>query len=74
MEANTDTQTKKNLLGDILKLVIFLGIGFFFIYWFLLKLAPSQKEAIWHSFTHANYFWVAAVMVFSLLPWDASLA
>lgn len=67
MEANTDTQTKKNLLGDILKLVIFLGIGFFFIYWFLLKLAPSQKEAIWHSFTHANYFWVAAVMVCCLL-------
>ena len=53
---------KKNRLSDIVKLVVFLGIGFFFIYWFLLKLDPSQKEAIWSSFTHADYFWVAVTM------------
>ena len=61
-----DTQKappKKGALGSIVKVVIFLAIGLFFIYWFLLKLDNSQKEAIWHSFTHANYVWVGLTMV-----------
>lgn len=56
-------RNNKKLLGDIAKLVVFLGVGFFFIYWFLLKLDPAQKEAIWQSFLNANYFWVACVML-----------
>lgn len=52
---------------DVLRLVIFLGIGFFFIYWFLLKLDPEQKTAIWQSFVGANYWWVALAMACSLL-------
>ena len=63
----TPSLKKRNRLSDIVKLVIFLGIGFFFIYWFLLKLDPSQKEAIWTSFTHADYFWVGVTMVCCLL-------
>ncbi len=64
MEENqTDIPKKKSLLGDIIKLIVFLGIGFFFIYWFLLKLDSEQKQAIWDSFTHANYFWVVMVML-----------
>ena len=35
---------------DVLKMVVFLGIGGFFIYWFLLKLDAEQKAAIWQSF------------------------
>ncbi len=62
-EATTDTPPKKSLLGDIIKLIVFLGIGFFFIYWFLLKLDADQKQAVWSSFTNANYFWVATVML-----------
>ncbi len=62
-DTSTDIPQKKNLLGDIIKLIVFLGIGFFFIYWFLLKLDSEQKQAIWDSFTHANYFWVAMVML-----------
>lgn len=58
---------KKATIGDIVKLVFFLGIGFFFIYWFLLKLDASQKEAIWNSFTHANYFWVGCTICSCLL-------
>ena len=61
------TQQKKGTIGNIVKLVVFLGIGFFFIYWFLLKLDASQKEAIWNSFTHANYFWVGCTMCTCLL-------
>ncbi len=63
----TPSPEKRNRLSDILKLIVFLGIGLFFIYWFLLKLDPSQKEAVWNSFTHADYFWVAMVMVCCLL-------
>ena len=58
---------KKSRWGDVLRLVIFLGIGIFFIYWFLLKLDADQKAAIWQSFTEANYWWVAVAMVCCLL-------
>ena len=53
--------------GDALRLVVFLGIGIFFIYWFLLKLDADQKAAIWQSFREADYWWVAVAMVCALL-------
>ena len=58
---------KSQLWKDVLKMVVFLGIGFFFIYWFLLKLDAEQKAAIWQSFREANYVWVAVAMVCCLL-------
>lgn len=54
---------KKGKLGDVLKFCIFLGIGIFFIYWFLIKLEPAQKQAIWQSFLEADYLWVGLVML-----------
>lgn len=53
--------------GDALRFVVFLSIGVFFIYWFLLKLDAEQKTAIWQSFLGADYRWVAAAMLCSLL-------
>ena len=58
---------KKSFLLDLLKFIVFLGIGVFFIWWFLLKLDAEQKEAIWQSFLSANWRWVAVVMLISLL-------
>ena len=58
---------KKSRWGDVLRLVVFLGIGVFFIYWFLLKLDADQKAAIWQSFLEADYGWVAVCMVCCLL-------
>lgn len=52
---------------DILKMVVFLGVGAFFIYWFLLKLDADQKAAIWQSFRDANYLWVVLAMICCLL-------
>lgn len=52
----------KNRLTDILKIVIFLGIGLFFVYWFLLKLDADTKSAIWESITQANYGWIGVAM------------
>lgn len=54
-------------LTDILKFVLFLAIGLFFVYWFLLKLDADQKQAIWQSFLSARWGWVAVVMVVCLL-------
>ena len=63
----TPVVTKKSRWKDALRLVIFLGIGVFFIYWFLLKLEPEQKEAVWRSFREADYWWVMVAMVCCLL-------
>lgn len=57
----------KNRWGDVLRLIVFLGIGVFFIYWFLLKLDASQKDAIWQAFLEADYGWVAIGMACCLL-------
>lgn len=64
MERQTKNQGR---LGDIVKFVVFVGIGFFFIYWFLLKLDAEQKAAIWESFAGANYFWVGVAMACCLV-------
>lgn len=58
---------KSRTWKDALRLVVFLGIGVFFIYWFLLKLEPEQKAAIWQSFLDADYAWVAVAVAVSLL-------
>lgn len=59
--------TKRLTVADIVKFVVFVAIGFFFVYWFLLKLPADQKSAIWQSFRGANYLWVAVVMAACLL-------
>lgn len=66
-EPGSESTQKKGRWKDVLRLVVFLGIGVFFIYWFLLKLDPEQKAAIWQSFREANYWWVAAAMACSLM-------
>ena len=65
--ADIAEKNKKSKWGDVLRMVIFLGIGFFFIYWFLLKLDNEQKAAIWQSFLEADYWWVIACVLCSLL-------
>ncbi len=65
--ADTQTARKKSRKGDILKMIVFLGIGIFFIYWFLLKLEPEQKASIWQSFVEADYAWVGVAMAVCLL-------
>ena len=55
-------EAKNHYIKDILKLILFLGIGFFFVYWFLLKLDGDTKSAIWESVTGANYWWIAVAM------------
>lgn len=58
---------RKGNWGSILRFFLFLGIGVFFIYWFLIKLDPDQKAAIWKSFIHADYLWVLVAMLCCML-------
>jgi len=66
-DSSQESGPKKGSLGNIIKLVLFLSIGFFFIYWFLIKLEADQKKAIWDSLTHADYYWVSLTMAACLL-------
>ncbi|MCR4828458.1 MAG: flippase-like domain-containing protein [Bacteroidales bacterium] len=56
----------KKRWSDILKFLVFLSIGIFFIYWFLLKLDSDEKTAIWDAFISARWGWVVAVIAISL--------
>lgn len=58
---------RKGQVKDIAKFVVFIGIGFFCIWWFLLKLAPEQKQSIWQAFLSADYLWVGICMLCCLL-------
>lgn len=58
---------RKGNWSNVLRLLLFLGISVFFIYWFLIKLEPEQKSAIWQSFIQADYFWVLIVMACCML-------
>ena len=54
-------------IGTIVKFVFFVGLGIFFIYWFLSKLTSDEKAQIWQAFDNVNYFWVAVVFVTGVL-------
>jgi glycosyltransferase 2 family protein len=57
---------KKNLITAI-KLIIFLAIGFFFVWLFLKDLTPEQKKQILESFSLANYWWLILSFFIGLL-------
>ncbi len=56
---------KKILL--LLKFAFFLGLGFFFIWWFQRKLSISEKHEITSSFQSANYLWVFVAFIPGIL-------
>lgn len=49
------------------KLVFFLGLGVLFIWLFLRKLSPDQKQEIWDSFWGANYWWALLSILLGIL-------
>lgn len=57
---------KKNLI-TALKLLIFLAIGFFFVWLFIKDLTPEQKKQILDSFSIANYWWLFLSFFIGLL-------
>jgi glycosyltransferase 2 family protein len=57
---------KKNFF-TALKLIVFIAIGFFFIWLFLKDLTSLQKEQILDSFSKANYWWLLLSFFIGLL-------
>ncbi len=53
---------KKKSIVQILKILFFLGIGFFSIWGFLRILTPEEKKEILQSFKHVKYGWLVASM------------
>ncbi len=47
----------KKKLFSIFKAFFFLGIGLFFIWYFLKNFTEEQKQEIYNSFVNANFFW-----------------
>lgn len=56
----------KNKIFTVLKLLLFLGIGVFFIWLFLKNLTPAQKEEIFDSFIHADFTWFYGSMIIGI--------
>jgi len=54
-------------LYNILKVLFFLGIGVFSIWWFLRLLTPDEKKEILLAFGRAKYGWLIVSMVVGLL-------
>lgn len=47
-----------------IRLVVFLGIGLGFIWWFVSKLSPNEISQLFESISKANYFWfIIALLV-----------
>jgi glycosyltransferase 2 family protein len=57
----------KKRFFDALKIIIFLGIGIFFIWLFLHKLTPEEKSEIYASFLSANFWWILLSVFLGIL-------
>ncbi len=57
----------KKKVFSALKVLFFLGVGFFFIWLFLRNLSPEQKSEIIISLRQANYWWIIAAMVVGVI-------
>ena len=57
----------KKQLGNILKLVISLGVGVGIVYWFVGQMSEKDKEDVLAYVKKANYLWVVAPLVLGLV-------
>lgn len=57
----------KKKIFSAAKLLFFLGLGALFIWLFLRKLSPEQKQEIWESFWNANYWWALLSIILGIL-------
>lgn len=57
----------KKHLGNIIKLVISLGIGVGLVYWFVGQMSASDKQHVAEDIKRANYFWVLLPPIVGLI-------
>ncbi|HPB26501.1 MAG TPA: lysylphosphatidylglycerol synthase transmembrane domain-containing protein, partial [Bacteroidales bacterium] len=57
----------KKKIFSVLKILLFFGIGIFFIWLSVIKLGPEDKKQIFKSFSEANYWWLVLCFVLGLI-------
>ena len=57
----------KKHLGNIIKLVVSLGIGVGLVYWFMGQMSETDKQHVLEDIKRANYWWVAIPPVIGLV-------
>lgn len=57
----------KKHLGNIIKLVVTLGIGVGLVYWFVGQMSESDKQHVVEDIKRANYFWVLLPPIIGLV-------
>lgn len=57
----------KKHLGNVIKLVVSLGIGVGLVYWFIGQMSDSDKQQVIQDIGRANYFWVAVPPLLGLV-------
>ena len=57
----------KHKIFTALRILFFLGIGFFFIWIFLRSLTPNQKSDILFSLKIANYWWIILAIILGVI-------
>ncbi|MGE5424056.1 MAG: lysylphosphatidylglycerol synthase transmembrane domain-containing protein [Syntrophothermus sp.] len=61
-----ETTPFSSRIKSLLKFVFFLSLGFFVIWLSLRNLTPAEESQILDSFRHANYNWVALVIILGI--------
>lgn len=57
----------KRRIANVLKPLLFLGIGLLLVWWSLSGFDTSDKEQILSSIKEANYWWIVASMTFAMM-------
>lgn len=57
----------KSRIKDLLKFLVFLGIGILITWLSLKDLTAEHKEYLLNSFRNANYFWIALVIILGVV-------
>lgn len=57
---------KKKII-QALKILFFLGLGIFLIWWKVKDISDADKKNIYEAFSHANYFWIVVSVLLGLI-------
>jgi len=57
----------RKTINKTLRILFFLSVGIFSIWWFLEKLEPEEKTEIWELFKRAEYIWLLLAMLTGLI-------
>lgn len=57
----------KKKIFTVVKVLIFLGIGFLFIWFFVKDLTTEQWQKIFNAFSSANYWWIVLSLFIALM-------